>query len=436
MKNKSTPGPKKSRITLASLKNKARGAFSLLTEGRPSINPNHNINSMRRAAHAINSTISTAKSFLSKDELLEFETWVGIQSGTLHSPKKTGVAWEVLGVLPEKIQPVRLSDALQQSLDTITRQKSHLENFNRQVHEVNSLIDENELFRASETVDEIINTHGYSYWAIEAKIALLFSTDRASDANQYIRKFSIAASGLNSFHLYHFGMRNESSQSTYRFKNIVKRRIADSSLPSAYRNYALYRSARILGNSSEELAAVISYELLTTKADLFLTSRRVALQILCNPLNFSEREVALCHQILSVTSADSALNKYSEDKIALSNDLAFAVEIAIQQCMGSAIEEPVAPVAPHVEKIAKRLAAFFSYSGSEADEDALRKQCLNYWWQLDAMIIDSAQSIIRIPDIFASSSILENFLSHPLNTKCVSVFNNSSAAHIAWRIQN
>ncbi|MDD2546141.1 MAG: hypothetical protein PHI55_07640 [Burkholderiaceae bacterium] len=428
MKSKIALGSSKIRINLASLKNKVRGAFSLLTERRPSINPSHNINSMRRAAHAVNSALSIAKSSLSKDDLLEFETWVESQSRKLHSPKEIGVAWEVLGVLPEKIQAVRLSYALQQSLDAIIRQKLQLEDFNIQLRNVNLLIDGGDLFKASEAVEKIINTHDYSYWAIETKIALLFSTDRASDAKQYIRDLSVSATGLNAFHLYHFGMRNESSQSTYRFKNIVKRRIADTSLPTAYQYYVLYRSARILGNSSEELAAILSYELLTTKADLFLTSRRVALQIICNPASFSKREIALCRQIVCAISDDLELIKKSEENISLSNDLNLAVEIAIRQCMGSIKE---APVAPHVEKLAKGLAAFFSYSGSEADEDALRKQCLNYWWRFDAMMIESAQSIIRIPEIFAFSSTLENSLSHPINIKCMLVFESASAAYIA-----
>lgn len=430
MKAKYRRGSSISRADLAGLKNKVRGAFSLLTERRPSRNPNHHIGSMRRAAQAVNSALSTAKSSLSKDDLLKFETWVENQSRALLSSKATGVAWEVLGILPEKIQPVRLSDALQQSLDAITRQKTQLENFNCQLQSINALIDAEDLFLASEAVEEVIKTHDYSYWAIETKIALLFSTDRATDAKQYIKELSIAATGLNAFHLYHFGMRNESSQSTFRFKNIVKRRIAESNLSPAYQKYALYRSARILGWSGEELAAIISYELLTTKADLLLTSRRVALQILCNPSTFSEREITLCRQILSVIPDDSEPVRNSEGNfVFLSNDLILAVEIAIRQCMSKA---SVDPVSPNVAKLAKGLAAVFSYSGSEAEEDALKKQCLNYWWRIDAMVIEAAHNIIRIPDIFASSSDLSNNLSHPLNAKCLLVFEHTAADHIAY----
>lgn len=431
MRAKSETGSKEKRISLASLKNKARGAFSLLSARKPSLNPNHNINSMRRAAQAVNDALSIAKSSLSKDELLEFEKWVENQSSTLNSPKETGVAWEVLGVLPEKIHLVRLSDALQQSLDAINRQKLQLQDFNRRVSNVNAFIDGDELYKALEEVDEIIKSHDYSYWAIEAKIALLFNTDRATEAKEYIREFSIAASGLNAFHLYHFGMRNESSQSSFRFKNIVKRRITDSTLSSAYQHYALYRSARIVGSSSEELSAILSYELLTTKADLFLTSRRVALQILCNPSSFSEREIEISHQIFLATSDDLESKNERNESIALSDDLALAVEIAIRQCMDKTEVNTVVHAPAHVGKLAKGLAALFSYSGSEAEEDALRKQCLNYWWRIDSMIIDSAQSIIRVPDIFSSSATLEIGIAHPLNIKCMSVFEEYSAAHIA-----
>lgn len=428
MNSKSARGSGKNHLNLAMLKNKVRGAFSLLTERRPSLNPNNNINSMRRAAHAVNIALSTAKSSLSKDDLLEFEKWVEVQSRTLHSPKEIGVAWEVLGILPEKIQPVRLIDALEQSLAAITRNKIQLENFNAQLRNIDSLIDDDDLIQASEAVERIISKHNYSYWAIETKIALLFSTNRAADAKRYIRDLSISASGLNAFHLYHFGMRNENSQSTSRFRNIVKRRVADSNLPSAYQHYVLYRSARILGCSSEELAAILSYELLTTKVDLFLTSRRVALQIICNPAPFSEREIALCRQIIEEISDDSEPINTLEKNSFLSSDLCLAIEVAIQQCMD---RTKPAPVAPHLAKLAKGLAAVFSYSGSESDEDTLRKQCLNYWWRFNAMIIESAQSIIRIPDIYAFSTNLDSSLSHPINVKCTALFEKSASDYIA-----
>ncbi|UJB64356.1 hypothetical protein YS110_06145 [Acidovorax sp. YS12] len=412
------------------MKNKVRGAFSLLGKRKPSQNQNHQIIAMRSAARAINAALSIAKSSLPKGELLQFEAWVEAQSKALHSAKETGVAREVLGILPEKIQSAKLIDVLQQSLDALTRQRLSLSEFDAQLRLVNKCIEEGNLAKACEKVDEIIARDGHSYWAIEAKIALLYSIDQAIEAKDYIKDLSIGAAGLNEFYFYHFGMRNESSQSTSRYRSIVKRRIAESTLAPAFKIYALYRSARIVDASSEDLANILSYELLTTKIDLLLTSRRVAIQIICNPSSFSDREIAVARRILSAFPEEKEPVTQSDlTSISLSRDLKFAIDVAIHQCFGK--KSSIELERPSAIKLSEGLAAIFSYSGSEADEDALKKECLNYWWRTDAMLIESAQSIIRLPDIYITTASLENNAAHPINSECLAIFENIASAQIS-----
>lgn len=417
MTKKREGGGRAKSTPIKDLRNKIRGALAELRNRRPAKEVKQLVGQRRRATILINDTLAKARDSLSGKDLSEFERWVDIQQSAGRGIDNIGSDSLVLGIASEAVVAGRLSESLVLTLEALSRVHKPLLRFCEELLEVNKHVEAKDFRSAIKAVEHICDEYGQSYWAIEAKIALLSSSGQAAQAKAMVSKLSIASVGLNRFFVYYFGLRNEITQSTGRLKNVVRRRLAESDLSFEHEAYAEFRVLRFVTTDKRRLASILGYEHLTSKIDLLLTAIRVSFEIIGNSEQFTEDERALARSILNLACVRSAYSTVcSEAGLVLSDSIGKAIDGGLESAMGFAISD----AALVAEVYASGLASMVSYSGSETDEDRLRQHALNYWFTRDALILESAPSIPRLPDIYAETWLSET--KHPLILEVVRRF--------------
>jgi len=394
---------------LVQLKNLVRGAFARLHSRVPAKSARLAVAQERAATSALKQALGKARARLSDKDLELFEQWVDAQRKALHTQDEIGTSRTLLGLVPESIGKRRLAEVLTLTHESLLRAREPLKAFKNQLVQVNALLKDRRYQEALPEINGITKQYGHSFWAIEATIAALTSLGRQQDAKTYIKELSAGAAGLNSFYLYYFGLRNETSQSAARLRSIVNKRVNDSELDQEYRVYAEYRAARTIPRARADVAAILAYEQLTTKIDLLLTAERLAVEIVGNWTGFDNQEVELARKILRVTSDETMFD--DNGFIRLPSNLQTAVESGVD----AAIEGRKAPESTAMaDFLTSGVAASVSYSGSEVDEEVLRKLAMNYWWFDDVIILDSAGQLPRLPDLHAKQWPTPDSDSHPV----------------------
>ena len=395
----------------ANLKNKIRGSYSILDTRLPSKVEGDQLKQRRKASAAIVDALAAARKELAANDLQEFEKWAEDQGKLRGGPEKLGREKFFLGLAPKLIGNVELSDVLVSAIDRLTKSNADFIRFFESLDRINKKIEMAEFDSADEILDAVVFENGYSFWAIEAKIAIYSSAGRFVKAKELISSLSAGTIGLNAFYLYHFGLRNEASQSTSRFNALITKRLSDSTLSEEYKTYAAYRVARVVPADSSKLAEILTYESYTTLIDIFFTATRIAFAILSDKEEFSVKEVELAVKLLQQNSPFSKyLNECGND-LRLNRELEVSVNMASSMSLGI---EQKSQVDISSSIYSKGLAAMLSYSGSEADEERLKKRIQSYWWMPEAVLVDSAGVIPRHPDIYAKNWQQNTAKQHPL----------------------
>lgn len=417
MTNKKAQKMGGSSVTANDLKNKVRGALARLNDQRPAKKAQLVVNNKRRAQELIINALATAREHLSGRALQEFEVWAETQYSAGLGDKRIGADKLSLGVAAKEITAGSLADTLTLTLDSLRRDDEPLGRFCALLRKVNEVADVDDYVKALNTVDATTFDFGISYWAIEAKIALLSSSGNTAEAKQFIAELSIGAPGLNSFYFYHIGLRNEISQSPARLRTVVRRRLGESTITDEYKQYAEFRILRYVDNDKIRIANILNIEQTTSKIDLLLTSVRMSVQILGNSEYFTESEIALANQILSLPSVQEAYSTICVDSVlVLSPKLIVAVDCGVSAALGAAREN----IAVDNAVYSAGIAAAISYSGNEFDEDRLKQHVENYWYSPNALLVDSLSQMPRLPDIYAGKMTLSG--QHPLEERIVSQF--------------
>lgn len=415
---------------LIQLKNQVRGAFGALDNKTPAKTSAAAIAQERRGSAAVKKALAEARKRLSGRDLGEFEQWVESQYAARSVSDEIATSKTLLGLLPEAIARRRLTDTLRLTIESLQRSRTRLLEFLEKLESINLSITENNFELALSQVNQAIADYGYSFWSIEAKIAILNSMSRSDEAKSFSAELSIGAVGLNAFYLYHFGQRNDPSQSSARFRSIISKRINESELSGEYKVYAEYRTARVIPLKSVDIAAVISYEQITTKVDLLLTSRRLAIEIAAQPWEFDAEEVSLARSVIGLFSRDEFID--ATGNLRLSEDLEKSIKRGVLLAVNQLVPKHVGPT---TQLFSSGISSIVTYSGSEADEERLRKHVMNYWWIDDTMMLDSARSFPRLPEWLIRQGLDERRLVHPVLAACDRSFEYArSLKPEQWRI--
>jgi hypothetical protein len=402
---------------LVRLKNLVRGAFASLQNHVPAKTVGAAVAQDRAATSALKQALGKARSKLSGRDLELFEQWVDAQQKALHWQDDIGTSKTLLGLLPDSIGKRRLAEVLTLTQESLTRARESLREFKSQLSDINSLLCQEHYQEALSAVKSVTDKYGYSFWAIEASIAILSSMGRQAEVTNYIKELSAGAVGLNSFYLYYFGLRNETSQSAARLRSIINKRLNDSKLEQEYRAYAEYRTARVVPLARADVAAILSYEQLTTKIDMLLTAERLAIEILGNWNRFDDQELELARNILKIASDQAMVD--GTGFLRLPPNLHIAIESGVAAAIAGDMPSASSATA---KLLTLGIAATISYSGNEVDEEALRKLLMNYWWLDDAIALDSAGQLPRLPDLHARQWSISGPDSHPAVRAIVDCF--------------
>ena len=140
-------------------------------------------------------------------------------------------------------------------------------------------------------IEDFEKVEGVSFWSLETSLALLQQTDGLEEMKSRSAKLSLSAYGLTRFYLYFFGVRNEPTQNSVRYRSNTTRRIDDAELSEAMRVYSKYRLHGYLGTTEQDLRLILAAEQFTTPVDLFFTLIKVCKKITANGKNYTDAVV-------------------------------------------------------------------------------------------------------------------------------------------------
>ena len=149
---------------------------------------------------------------------------------------------------------------------------------------------ENELLDGSygnaiKVLEEIESSFGVSYWLLEAKIALLALSDGLEAQKNFVD--SVKTSALNTVAAavaYYVSERNEPSVSPGRYIERVKAVIEKSNLAEGQEAHLLFRLARVIHETDNDLTPIVAYEKSHSVIDLLDTIVDVAIEIAVNDI--------------------------------------------------------------------------------------------------------------------------------------------------------
>lgn len=416
---------KKRRLSsTATLKNKIRGAAAALRNRTPARTPQGRVDAKRHALQSLKHAVGEARATVRGYSRSEFENWVAGQYTLSNHGAGIGTRKELLGVLPTSLSPLSLESELENAATMLARHYSAFTKFLDLLRRLSELIELGDYEAALQLIDSHVEEEGYSYWAVEAKIAMLNAHGKNAAAKELVAELSAGPAGINAFYYYHIGLRNETAQSSSRFRSLIARRLSDSTLTKEYVAYTNYRIARILPSDRKILATLLAYEGFSTKIDLYLTASRIAVEVLCSHEAFSVGEVEHSLKILALFRNSPLISQISENSLKLCDPLRKNIEQAVASAIAGQSQENGA-----AHSMSSGIAAVVSLSGSEADEEAQRKYLLNFWWISKVMLVDSAGELPKIVEIYADIWNPIEKQSHPFINAYIGEFRRQAALH-------
>ncbi|WP_372827762.1 hypothetical protein [Polaromonas sp.] len=185
------------------LKNRVRGAIASLKTVPSGKDPEQKWVADQRAAGALNKALSDARKRLPAGPLRRFEVWVDEFTKAQLQAERIGTTTALLGILPKKPAALPLLHSLLSAREELLRAKRMLNLYCTRAAVVRDLLLGEQWCEADRALNEVTAEFGYSYWAIESKIALQHYLGNAAGAKDSVRKFSAGSLGLNKFYFYH-----------------------------------------------------------------------------------------------------------------------------------------------------------------------------------------------------------------------------------------
>jgi hypothetical protein len=181
------------------------------------------------------------------------------------------------------------------------------------------------------------------------------------------------------------------------------KRIQDSELSESYKIYAKFRVTRDFPDSESNIAIILSYEQLTTRTDLLFTAVRISADIISRVQDFNPAIVNYAQDILHQFAVPIwqdviKTNEHGHCELTLSDQLKMAVSRAVHYSLRDSWLST--NQRSYDDFLSAGLAAMLSYSGSEADEEQLKKHTLNFHWMPNALVLNIFSQLRKIPEIY------------------------------------
>lgn len=295
---------KKKKSEIGNLRNQVRGTLSRLRASSTPLILRQSWSQEQLVHQSINQIRAHARAKLSAEQLGNFEKWMGEQlsSYSRSMGESLGRPLTSFGLFPTELVAQSLNVELQLATEELSAVSGSLVSFCKKANAIAQYIVREEWGTAAEMLRETVAIDGYSYWAVETELMLEQQEHGVEKLKSKVSSMSIGGSGLNSFFLYLFGVRNEPAQTSSRFKTNIRRKIEESELSVDLQLYAKYRTYGEVEPVAISLASIIACERLTTKIDLFFTLIKLSRIIVKNPTAFAEEVIATAYQTLDMLS--------------------------------------------------------------------------------------------------------------------------------------
>lgn len=417
----------KSRGKLSNAKNIARGAFSRLggqirqIEARGDNAPIAQTPAwVARQLRTVQLTeaVKQARIDLSTSELREFDRWLTSMGHIIEAQSDSiGTNVDSLAIFPENLESKGLEIELRGSLERLREHAAQLEEFSKTAQQVADLVGICQYDEAIAALEGQLDAYGYSFWYLETKLALTCLASGVEPMKELVAKFSIKAAGHRPFLLHYFGVRNEPSQSSTRFRAQIKKVLDDSELSLALQTYLKYRLYGHLEPRQAPMAEILAYEQTTTCIDLFFSVIKACRLIRSRPSNFPASTVVFADAALAEMRVYAA--ELAEPEGVRHSRTQHIATLAIRHLFDNAADfDSSCGDRQAITAVAARL----SSRGNQLEIDEASKAFANMSWLPIANAVGEIHEIPTLPN-FLSMGIpvgasplvaeLQSLLSHP-----------------------
>lgn len=397
----------KSRDGLSNAKNIARGAFSRQNGQIQNVKVRGNASPVAhtptwtaRQLRTVQLTeaISRARSDLSTSELRQFDSWLRSVGHIFEDrPVSIGTNLESLAILPENLEPSRLDIEIQTCVERIAEHAFKFEEFSRAAQNIADFVANCKYSEAIAALDDQAHLYGYSFWYLETKLALTRLHAGVDPMKELVTKLSIKAVGHRAFLLHYFGVRNEPSQSTIRFRSQIKKVLDDSKLSLGLQTYLRFRLSGNLEPRQVPMAEILAYEQTTTLIDLLFTLVKICRLIVSRSANFPDTTFTLAEEALAKIRV-YAPSLVEPEGLEHSRTQYIATQ-AIRRLFRNTVEaSPLCEDQQSINAIAARL----SSRGNQLEIDEASKAFANMSWLPIANAIGEIHNIPTLPDFLSN----------------------------------
>jgi len=392
---------------LNTAKNLARGALAILRKevdaspnGRSPIEYSSTWINRQTSTHRLNEAIETARSVLNETEQRQFKVWLSTIAPKLDNEAgRLGVPLAALGIFPSDLPSPALANELNASIRQLKGSMEALQDFARVAEMVSKALGSQDYSNVLDQLGEVVLKYGHSFWGIETKLAVLRLQDGVERLKKEVENLTTGSSGHQRFLYRYFGIRNEPSQNSSRFRVMLRKIIDDAELSEPLSIYLKFRTYGALENREYALASVLVLEQTTSTIDLFFTLQRVVRQILSQKGLFPYNIVDLAIQAETMLAAAVALLSEKDE-----NELSDEIAIQAIESLFSSNESQL----EHCEdqQAVKAVAARLSTSGDQFQSDETSKVLVNTSWLPVAQVVGEIHDIPAIPELLQSQITL------------------------------
>jgi hypothetical protein len=403
----------KSKSNLEKAKNLVRGAIAQLhTEtkatqrrgDRAPVSSKTEWQGRQSAKLQLNRALANARKSLSLSDLRQFESWTQKALPALDRDSiKLGIPLAAVGLLAPEFETRPLHLELMACATMLNEKHEQLLEFADRASTIANDICICNYSAALAKIDASIALDGYSYWAIETRLALLQLIHGIDSLKNEVQQLSISGAGLRKFLLYHFGVRNEPAQSSLRFQSSVRKRLEDSSLSTNLQTYLKFRMYGALEPRDDYLQIVLAYEQSSSTIDLLFTVVKLCNLIASQKNNFSSEVLKVAST--SLVELNDILKKLHIDVLSKAGNSESLTDRLLVDSFNALFNQTnnLSVTCNDIQAV-RAISSQLSTQGSILEADELSKTFANINWLPVPVGVGEVHDIPSIPELMANIS--------------------------------
>ena len=354
----------------------------------------------QNSTYQLNKAIEVARKSLSQSEQRMFNQWLSKIAPALDPEfSSLGAPHASLGIFPQDITIGKLGDELKASILRIQKDETEISLFAQLAKQVSEDIGQQSYDSAIELLNSAADRYGSSFWYVESYLAVTHFRHGVERLKAGVEKFSAGAGGQQKFLYYYFGIRNEPSQNSARFRSMLRKIIDDGGISDPLNVYLKYRLYGAMEIKEQTLASILALEQTTSTIDLFFTLQRVVGLILSKSNIFTDEIVFLARKTESLL--EPALRTLSD-----LDDEQISSSIAVQ-ALNVLFDSTHSEVAHCTDQQAVlAVSAQLSTSGDQLRTDETSKALINTSWLPVAQAVGEIHDIPSLPELIYSEDVL------------------------------